>query len=97
MSKNTKKRIFITLGSVVGVVAAVYLGGAFYFHSHFYPHTTINGSDFSWKSVASAEEHMKNQVESYTLTLKEKNGQTEEISGQDIDVIYKKNHALEKV
>ncbi len=38
-----------------------------------------------------------NQVESYTLTLKEKNGQTEEISGQDIDVIYKKNHALEKV
>ena len=29
MSKNTKKRIFITLGSIVGVVAAVYLGGAF--------------------------------------------------------------------
>lgn len=97
MKKGVGKKIAIAAGCVVGLAAVVYLGGAFYFNSHFYFRTSINGNDFSGKSVKTAEAYMKQQVENYQLTLKEIDGGTETISGKDIDLTYKPGNDLEKV
>lgn len=97
MSGKAKKRLIVGVVSVAGAAAVVYLGGVLFFQGHFYPRTTINGNSFSLKSVENAEEYMKDQVEGYQLTIKEKNGQTETISGQDISIAYQNSDALEKV
>nr|WP_317283565.1 peptidoglycan binding domain-containing protein [uncultured Sellimonas sp.] len=97
MSKSTKKKIAITVGSVVGVLAVGYLGGAAFFNGHFYLNTSINGNDFSGKSVKQAEKYLKDQVADYKLTLKEINNGTESISGKDIAVSYKPGNELEKI
>ena len=67
--KGIGKKVAIAAGSIAGVAAVVYLGGAFYFNSHFYLGTTVNGNDFSGKSVKAAETYMGKQVDSYVLTL----------------------------
>lgn len=95
--KGIGKKVAIAAGSIAGVAAVVYLGGAFYFNSHFYLGTTVNGNDFSGKSVKAAETYMGKQVDSYVLTLNEIDGGTETISGQDIDLTYKPGDDLEKV
>ena len=82
ISKAAKKRIAITCGSIVGIVAVAYFGGVIFFQSHFYPGTTINGNSFSLRSVHDAEDYMAEQVAGYTLTLNEKDGGTETISGE---------------
>lgn len=92
-----KKRIGIAAGSVTGVLAAVYIGFAVFFGSHFMFFTTINGTDFSMKSVEQVESYMKEQVAGYTLTLEESGGGTEEIKGTDISLEYVPGKELERL
>lgn len=86
--KNRKKTAAIIAGSIVGIIAVVYIGFAFYFSSHFMFFTSINGNDFSLKSVAQVEEYMERQVADYTLTLEESDGDSEQIVGTDISLEY---------
>lgn len=44
------KKVAKVIGIIVGVVAAVYLVGVFVFSTHFYPGTTLAGTDVSFKS-----------------------------------------------
>lgn len=97
MSGKAKKRLAVGIVSVAGVAAVLYFGGVLFFQNHFYPRTVINGNSFSLKSVNNAEEYMEKQVEEYRLTIKEKDGKTETISGKDISIAYQKGDALEKV
>lgn len=92
--RKWKKAALIVLGSVFGLVAAVYLGFAVFFMSHFYFHTTINGTDFALKSVEDVETFMKSQVDDYSLTLLESDGTQEIIDGTEIGVAYKKSGEL---
>lgn len=92
-----KKIAIITSCSVVGVLAAVYLGMAAFFNSHFFFSTTINEKSVSAKSVSQVEEDMMQQVADYVLVLEEMNGVTEEIVGADIDLAYQKSEALEEL
>lgn len=86
----------IICGSILGILAAVYLGFAFYFQSHFMFYTRINGTDFSMKNVSQVEEYMKKQVTDYVLTLEESGGTTEEISGRDIALEYVPSEELKR-
>lgn len=87
----------ITVGVVAGLCAAGYIGVAVYFQSHFFMNTEINGHDFSRKTTADVKEYMQQQVQGYTLTIREKNNQTDSISGEDISLEYKENKDIEKV
>ena len=49
------KKIGITFGVILALLVVAYLGMAFYFDSHFMFNTTINGNNFSMKSVADVE------------------------------------------
>ena len=80
--------------SVVGLLAVVYLGFAFFFSSHFMFHTTINGLDYSMRSVEDIEESMERQVASYKLVLEEADGSATAIKGADIDLVYVKGEEL---
>lgn len=91
-----KKKALIVLGCTVGVLAAVYIGFSVFFMSHFYFNTTINGNNFSAKTVSDVEKKIKKSVEGYKLTLKEAGGATEVINGSQIDLSYVPGKELKK-
>ncbi len=93
--KKLGKKPFIIAGGIVGGLVVIYLGVAAFFLSHFLVNTTINGKDFSGKTVADVEAYLEEQVEGYQLTLIEQNNTTDTISGSDISLIYKKGAAVE--
>ena len=94
--KPLGKKPFIIAGSIVGGLVLIYLGVAAFFMSHFLVNTTINGKDFSGKTVANVEAYLKEQVAGYQLTLVEQNNVTDTISGSEISLEYKKNNDVEK-
>lgn len=94
--KPLGKKPFIIAGSIVGGLVLIYLGVAAFFMSHFLVNTTINGKDFSGKTVADVEAYLKEQVAGYQLTLVEQNNVTDTISGSEISLEYKKNNDVEK-
>lgn len=95
--KRKRKKVLKGIGiSLAGVIAAVYLGFAFYFSSHFFFRTTINGMDQSMQTVKAIEEWMKQEVSVYKLSLEEVSGKSTEISGNDIDLVYVEGEELTK-
>lgn len=96
MKPAGKRKLLIVLGSIVGAIALVYIGVSIFFMSHFYYNTTINGVDFSMKTVKDVQTYMKKEVQDYSLTIIEKDNVTDAISGADIDLRYEENSDIEK-
>ena len=94
--KPLGKKPFIIAGSIVGGLILVYLCVAAFFMSHFLVNTTINGKDFSGKTVADVESYLESQVEGYQLKLIEQDNETDTINGSDISLVYVKNNDVEK-
>ena len=101
MKKEKQKRgkkqiVLIVAGIVIGVLAVIYLAFAFYFHSHFLFHTKINGTDSSCATVSDVEDKIRNGIDGYTLSIEERDGKTETISGKDISVTPQFDGSLEE-
>ena len=96
-SKKWKKVVGIVFGSILGTAAAVYLGFAIFFMSHFQFYTQINGVDFGLKPIKDVEAYMSEQVRGYSLTLNESDGGVEKINGADIALVYKPGDELKKL
>lgn len=94
-NKKWKKLLWITLGSIAGVIAIVYLGISIFFMSHYYINTEINGHDFSMKTAADVEKYMKDQVKNYSLTVLEMEQAVDIIEGDTIDLEYKASDEAE--
>ena len=56
--KSMGKKPWIIAGSILGVLIIAYLGAAAFFMSHFLVNTSINGKDFSGKTVADVETYL---------------------------------------
>lgn len=95
--KKRKKVLGIVFGSIFGVIALAYLGLSIFFMSHFYFNTSINGVEFSAKSVEDVESYMELQVQDYELDLTESDGGIEIIKGADIGLKYEKGDELTKL
>ncbi len=91
------KKAAIIAGGIVGALAAVYIGFAVFFSSHFMFNTSINGVDFSTENVAEVEKYMKGQVADYELVLEESDGTSEKISGDEISLEYVPGNELKKL
>lgn len=91
-----KKWIILAVGIVVAVLAAVYLTLGFYFRSHFWFRTMINGVDCSGKSVAEVEEVIRREIGRYAIKLQERDGGTETIKGSDIGLTPVFDGSLDK-
>jgi len=82
------KREIIKLRTVLSitVILIIYFLIAVYFKNHFYFGSTINCINVSGKSVEEAYNCVKEEIDSYVLILKGRNGLNEKINGQDIDL-----------
>ena len=81
----------IVLGILIGYVALMVLGyiaGVVYFTKHFYLGSQINGMNASGKSVEDVEDSIVDEIASYTLKLKERDGKTESIVASQINMQY---------
>lgn len=92
-----KKRFLITVFSVLGVILLIYLGISVYFMKHFYPYTTVNGTDFSMKTAEDLDVYLEAQVADYQLKLKQSDGKIEYISGDDISLKYLGGDSADKL
>lgn len=81
-----KKKILISLLVVVVLLIIGYLLGLIYYQGHFLNKTTINGVDCSNLTPDEAVERIKKEVNTYVLTIQERNDITEEINGSDIEL-----------
>lgn len=89
------KRAALVSGIAVGILAAVYLGGALFFQFHFLPNTTINGRDFSGRSAGTLHSYLKERTAGYELAILGKTGSKDTIRGSDIALSYEGNAEAE--
>lgn len=93
--RKGKKKFLTVIGVIVAVLVVVYLGMTLFFTRHFFFNTKINGTEFSAKNAEAVEKYMEKQVQGYSLTLKEIDGDTETIDGDQIDLVYAKGSEVE--
>jgi hypothetical protein len=102
MNKVDIKKLFKSncMGKAIIVIAAIsliYVLISLYFAKHSFFNTIINGVDVSLKTQESVEDTIRTYVKDYKLQLVERNGQIEEIIGQDIGIEYKEKNIINKV
>ena len=98
--KNGKKAAWIaacTAGILLVAAGGVYAGMSQKYKTRFFPNTQINGVDASGKTAAEVQELIAEGVNGYTLTITEKNNQTETIAGTDIKLHAEFDGSLEKM
>lgn len=88
MKIKRKKIILFAFAAVILILLAVYLGMAFYFNSHFFFGSSINGIDSSRKTVEEIEDAVRREVKSYVLQIDGRNELTDIITADDIDYEY---------
>lgn len=81
-----KKAIWVTLGSVAGILLVAYIAGFIYFSKHFYQDVTINGINVSGMNDENAKQLLDNFYQSYTLTIETIDGEQILIDGKDISM-----------
>ena len=98
--KNGKKAAWIaacTAGILLVAAGGVYVGMSQKYKTRFFPNTQINGVDASGKTAAEVQELIAGGVNGYTLTIDERNNQTETIAGTDIKLHAEFDGSLEKM
>lgn len=88
-----KANIIILTASII----LIYLLISVYFANHFFFNTVINGADVSLKSYDDANNIIRNYTRNYKLQLVERNGEIEEIVGQDIGLQYNEANNIFKI
>lgn len=65
-----------------------YAGLSYYYTSHFFEGTTINGIDSSNRTAYEVEQEIAKKMEGYSIQVKARNQDTQTIEGADIDYRY---------
>ena len=102
--RSRKKKPFpvkaVAIAAAVLVVCAgsgigYYVYQAQQYNHVFFPNTVINGMDVSKKTVDQVKEMIASGIQGYSLVLKERGGDTEEIFGAEIDLKSEFDGSLE--
>lgn len=91
-SQAIGKSIIIIVPSVL-----IYLLISLYFVNHFFFYTIINGVDVSLKSHNDVNNTIRSYIEDYELQLIERDGEIEEIRGQDLGVLYNEKNSISEI
>lgn len=86
--EKKKKTGWIICAAVLLLLLAAYLAGVLFCMEHFSFGTTINGMQVGGKTAQEAEQIISNQLDTYKITLLEREGKTEELSGSQIGVAF---------
>lgn len=82
---------------VATAIITTYICISLFFKSHFYFGTIVNGINISGKTVEQAEKKINRKIETYTISLEERNSIVEDIKGKEIDLKYNKNEILDNI
>ncbi|MCD7982233.1 MAG: L,D-transpeptidase family protein [Clostridiales bacterium] len=82
--RDKKTKILFAVGIVVVAFVAAYLITALIFQNRFLPGTSVNGVACGGKTVEETQTLLKQEADSYVLTLYERGDTTEEIAGTEI-------------
>lgn len=94
---SIKKTVWIIVLTVLATLLLIYLFLSIYFMRHFYWGTTIDGLKVGGRSVTKVEKLLENEKEAYSLTLKERNNESEEIKGTAIELELNAKSQLEAI
>ena len=99
ISKKTLMLIIIIAAAAVVAAVCIYLFAtrSKYYETHFFKGTYVNGWDISDLTLDEAKEDMQSLVEDYTITLKEKNNESETITGKQLGFKYVDDKELDKI
>jgi hypothetical protein len=89
MKALSKRGIIGNTIIVIASVILIYLLVSLYFTNHFYISTVINGVNVSLKANDDVDRIMRNYVKEYKLQLIERNGEIENITGQEVELEYR--------
>lgn len=91
------KKLWISTGIIIASLLALYLILTAYFNSHFFFRTYINGFNVTGKSYESAQGFIADKASHYSLTIKDREGNTEELKGTDINLKYDFDGEINKI
>lgn len=102
MKNINKKKLFQSndKGNIIILIALVvmaYLLASIYFANHFFFNTVINGVNVSLKAHDEVEDIIGGYVKDYELQLIERNGEIEEIIGQNIGMQYNEKNSISNI
>ena len=81
--KDYKKKAMIGAGSLV----ALYLSGALFFSTHYFPNTKMGDIDIGMKSNAEAKTYLETNLADFSLTIQEPEGK-EVLTAEDAGLSY---------
>ena len=96
MSKSAKVVIIIA-AILAGALVVFYFLGRNHFTTHFFPGTVINGQDVSDMTVSEVKNQLQQGITDYTLTIKERDGEEEKITGADLGLEYQDDGDVEEL
>lgn len=103
-ARSRKKKTFPVAAAAIGVgtvcflaaaSAGVYIYKGQQYKRVFFPNTVINGIDASGKSVEEVKALIASEIDGYVLTIEERDGETEQIAGDDIGLHSEFDGSLE--
>ena len=83
--RSKHKPIIIAFTLTLLILLVIYFGMAFYFKSHFFIGSSINGIDSSRQGVEAVEGSIRREVKNYVLQIDGRNKITDAITDDDID------------
>lgn len=97
--KKTKNLILIIvlLVILVGALVAIFFIGNWYYSKRFLPNTTINGVDVSDKTADEVRYALQDKIREYTLTLQERGGASEKITGDQLYMQYADDGSIDRL
>ncbi len=97
VDKQYKVKCLKNIGIILILLIIIYFSLSFYFFNHFYFGTIVNGVNISCKNLDDANTKLLNELESYKLELKERDGTNEEILNSSIDLKYTPEDKLKEL
>ena len=87
----------ILLLLLAGIVGGAYTVMAKHFETHFYSGTMINGRDVSGMTVKEVKQLISDDIATYKLTIKERDGVKEVLSSDDVKWAYVDDHKVDEI
>ncbi|MDD3278843.1 MAG: peptidoglycan binding domain-containing protein [Lachnospiraceae bacterium] len=94
---KSKKILLGVMAGMVFVILCVYFAVSFFFRTHFFSGTSINGLDCSRMTVEEVKQNIQDHVLEYALTITERGGSTEVITAKQLNMIYVDDNGVEKL
>lgn len=96
-AKKAKKIVLGILIAYIVILAAVYGAGVFYYSSHFYSGSSINGFNSAGKTVEEVEKEIAEEIDSYQLILKGRENKIESIGAEKIGMKYVQDGRIQEL